>query len=229
MKAGVTVKQASALLSSHRQALVVPMRARLCCTEDPYTRALLARDMALFTVAFCTTKRGGGLSRTLILLFNFQWGRTLRSGADHLLTVSYDQQYWATCPVRAVEQFVATGTAYGWDMSKRYLYSTISPGNSGGLPIRGLRPISAPQMTIALKAYAIAAGEREEYSMHSFRFDWAISQALAEENLRSIIQRSFWKQLGARPGDICASCKSSRQKQVFPPWLKAFRKTSSPR
>ena len=36
--AGVTVKQAPALLSSHLRALIVPMRARLCCTEDPYTR-----------------------------------------------------------------------------------------------------------------------------------------------------------------------------------------------
>ena len=82
-RAGVTVKQAPALLSSHLRALVIPMRARLCCTQDPYTRALLARDIALFTIAFRTTKRGDELSRTLIqrilrlpnecgLLFNFQ-------------------------------------------------------------------------------------------------------------------------------------------------------------
>ena len=31
-------------------------------------------------------------------------------------------------PVRAVEQFVATGTASGWDMTKGYLFPTISPG-----------------------------------------------------------------------------------------------------
>ena len=65
-KAGVTVKQVPTFLSSHLRALVVPMRARLCCTEDPYTRALLARDIALFTVAFRTTKIGDELSRTLI-------------------------------------------------------------------------------------------------------------------------------------------------------------------
>ena len=204
-RAGVRVKQAPALLSSHLRALIIPMRARLCCTEDPYTRVLLARDIALFKIAFRTTKRGDELSRTLIqrilrlpnecgLLFNFQWGKTLRSGADHLLTVSYDQQCWTTCPVRAVEQFVATGTASGWDMTKGYLFPTISPGKSGGLPVRGSRPISAPQMTTALKAYAVAAGERGEYSMHSFRSGGAISQALAGENLQSIMQRAFWKQ-----------------------------------
>ena len=228
-KVGVTAKQAPALLSNHLRALVVPMRARLCCTEDPYTRALPARDIALFTVAFRTTKRGDKLSRTIIqrilrlsnecgLLFNFQWGETL---------VSYDRQCWATCPVRAVEQFVATGTASGWD-TKGYLFPKISPGKSGGLPIRGSRPISAPQMTTTLKAYVIAAGECGEYSMHSFRSEGAISQALAGENLRSIVQRAFCKRPSrAGPGDICASCKSSHQEQVFPPWSKAFRKTSS--
>ena len=158
--------------------------------------------MALFTVAFPTTKRGHELSRTLIqrilrlpnecgLLFNFQWGETLRSGADHLLTVSYDHQCWATCPVRAVEQFVATGTAYGWDMTKGYLFPTISPGKSGGFPTRVSRPISAPQITTALEADAIATGERRNFFVHSFRSGGAISQAPAGENLRSDIQRAY--------------------------------------
>ena len=81
-KASVTVKQASAFLSNHLRAFVVPLRARLCCTEDPYKRALLARGIALFTVAFRTTKIEDELSRTQIqripclpnkcdLLFNF--------------------------------------------------------------------------------------------------------------------------------------------------------------
>ena len=108
--------------------------------------------------------------------------------------MSYDQQCWATFPVRAVEQFVATGTASEWDMTKEYFFPTFSPGKSGGLPIRGSRPISAPQMTTALKAYGIAAGERGGYSMHVFRSGGAISKALAGEDLRSIRLRAFWKQ-----------------------------------
>ena len=73
-----------------------PLRARLQCTSDLYTRVVLARDLALFTVAFETTKRGDELSRTLIqrilripnlsgFLFNFQWGKTMRDVADHLI------------------------------------------------------------------------------------------------------------------------------------------------
>ena len=65
-KAGVAVKQAPAVLPSHLHTIVSPLRARLQCTSDPYTRVVLARDLALFTVAFETTKRGDELSRTLI-------------------------------------------------------------------------------------------------------------------------------------------------------------------
>ena len=95
-KAGVAVKQAPAVLPSHLRTIASPWRARLQCTSDPYTRVVLARDLALFTVAFETTKRGDELSRTLIqrilripnlsgFLFNFQWGKTMRDVADHLI------------------------------------------------------------------------------------------------------------------------------------------------
>ena len=88
-KAGVAVKQAPAVLPSHLHTIVSPLRARLQCTSDPNTRVVLARDLALFTVAFETTKRGDELSRTLIqrirrllnlrgFLFNFHWGKIMR-------------------------------------------------------------------------------------------------------------------------------------------------------
>ena len=64
-KVGVAVKQAPAVLPSHLHTIVSPLRTRLQCASDPYTRVVLARDLALFTVAFETTKRGDELSRTL--------------------------------------------------------------------------------------------------------------------------------------------------------------------
>ena len=51
-KAGVAVKQAPAVFPSHLHTIVSPLRARLQCTSDPYTRVVLARDLVLFTVAF---------------------------------------------------------------------------------------------------------------------------------------------------------------------------------
>ena len=99
-KAGVSVKQALALLSRHLRAWVVPIRARQCYTDDPYERVFRARGIVLFAVAFRTTKRTGELSRTFIpsllrlpnecgLLRNFQRGKTLHSEANRLLTGPY--------------------------------------------------------------------------------------------------------------------------------------------
>ena len=64
---------------------------------------MLARDLALFTVTSETMKHGDELSRTLIqrilrlpnlsgFLFNFQWGKTMRDGADPLISVAYNHE-----------------------------------------------------------------------------------------------------------------------------------------
>ena len=79
----------------------------------------LAGDVALFTVAFNTTKRGDE-TRTLIqrilrlpnhsgLLFNFQWGKTMRCDADHLISVAYEEVHLAICPVTVVDESASIG------------------------------------------------------------------------------------------------------------------------
>ena len=117
-KAGVKVSQAPALLRSHLVAIIAHMAFRIRCTHDPYDRIVLARDIALFTLAFSTTKRGDELSRTATqrmlrlsnecgFLFNFQWAKAMRDGAGHLMTVEYDTKRMTACPVREVEQYIA--------------------------------------------------------------------------------------------------------------------------
>ena len=41
----------------------------------------------------------------------------MRDGADHLMTVEYDTKRMTKCPIRAVEQYIAVGTALGWNMT----------------------------------------------------------------------------------------------------------------
>ena len=153
-KAGVEVSQAHAMLHSHLTAIIAQMTLRIRCTQDPYDRIVFPRDIALFRVAFSTLKRGDGLSRTLIQrilrlhnecgsLFNFQWRKTMRDGADHLMTVEYGTKRMTTCPIRAVEQYIAVGTALGWNMTQGYLFPRISRRPNTGAPIRGKPPISA--------------------------------------------------------------------------------------
>ena len=203
-KAGVEVSQAPAMLHSHLTAIIAQMTLRIRCTQDPYDRIVFARDIALFTVAFSTLKRGDELSRTLIqrilripnecgFLFNFQWGKTMRDGADHLMTVEYDTKRMTTCPIRAVEQYIAVGNAMGWNMTQGYLFPRISRRPNTGAPIRGKMPISAPDLTKALKVHARNAGERTVFNMHSFRSGGALTRALAGEDLSTVMQRAFWK------------------------------------
>ena len=192
------------MLSSHLHTIVSPLRACLQCASDPYTRVALARVLALFTVAFKTTKRGDELSRTLIqgtlrlpnlsgFLFNFQWGKTMRDGADHFISVAYNHECLATCPVTAVEQLIAVGSAMDWDMTRGYLFPSISRNAEGRSSIRGKAHTSAAEMTHALTNHACAAGEKADFSMHSFRSGGGNHKDLEKEDLPSIMERSFWK------------------------------------
>ena len=203
-KAEVEVSQAPAMLDSHLMAIIVHMALHIRCTQDPYDRVIFARNIALFTVAFNTLKRGDGLSRILIqrilrlpnecgFLFSFQWGKTMRDGADHLMTVEYDTKRITTCPIRAVEQYIAEGTALGWNITEGYLFPRISRRPNTAAPIRGKTPISAPDITKTLKVHTRNAGERTAFTMHSFRPGGALTRALAGEDLPTVMQRAFWK------------------------------------
>ena len=120
-------------------------------TSDPYTRVVLARDLALFMVTFETTKRGDELSRTLIkrilklpnlcgFLFNFQWGNTVKDRTNHLISVACNHECLVTYPVAAVKQLITVGSAMGWDMTRGCLFPSISRDAEGGTPIVLRRP-----------------------------------------------------------------------------------------
>ena len=74
---------------------------------------------------------------------NFQWGKTRRNGADHLVLVAYIRECLATCPVTAVEQPIAVGSAMDWDTTREYLFPSISRDAEGGTLICGKAPMSA--------------------------------------------------------------------------------------
>ena len=132
-QAGVLVEQAPTNLRSHLAQILLPMRTQLQITTSDVGRITLARDIAFFTVAFRTRKRGAELTATLIqrilrlpiksgLMFSFQYGKTQRDGADHILTVPYDEAYLAICSVRAVTQLIYIDKVVGWDMAGGYLF-----------------------------------------------------------------------------------------------------------
>ena len=115
----------------------------------------------------------------------------MRDGADHLMTVEYDTNRMTTCPISAVEQYIAVGTALGWNITQGYLFPRISQRPNTGALVRGKMPISAPDKTKALKVHARNAGERTSFTMHSFRLGGALTRALAGEDLPTVMQRAF--------------------------------------
>lgn len=58
---GVAVK-----LNSHRKEVLAPIHNCMHCTPSALERVVLAQDIALYLVAFRTTKRGDELNRTLV-------------------------------------------------------------------------------------------------------------------------------------------------------------------
>ena len=117
----------------------------------------------------------------------------MRDGADPLMTVEYGTKRMTTLPIRAVEQYIAVGTALGWNMTQGYLFPRISRRPNTGAPIRGKTSKSAADMTKALKVHGRNARERTAFTMHSFRPRGALTRALAGEDLPTIMQRAFWK------------------------------------
>lgn len=195
------VKQAPVILKSHLERIMLPMQIKLQNASEDVERLTLARDIAFFAVAFSTTKRGAELMNILIqrilrlpnksgLMCNFQWGKTQREGADHLLTIPYDEEYISICPVRATEQLIAVGAQVGWDMISGYLFSSVSVGTEGAV-LRGSLPVTTATMSSALKHYTSVAGETQEVSLHSFRSGGAVSRALAGDSLSTIMQRAY--------------------------------------
>lgn len=129
------------------------MQQELRATKDPVRRLILARNMALFTVAFSTTKRGDELTRTLTqrilrlpdrsgFMSNFQWGKTMRgrSGAfDHdparrepLGDVPGEGSRDSQGTHRGLTG-AAVGTYAGWDNTQGYLFPHILAGEGGVL------------------------------------------------------------------------------------------------
>ena len=62
----------------------------------------------------------------------------MRDGADRPMTVEYDTKRMTTCTIRAVEHYIAVGTALGWNMTQGYLFPRISQRPNTGLV--GRRP-----------------------------------------------------------------------------------------
>ena len=191
-------KHAQALLDSYLKETIAPLCTRMYCTPNTTERVILAQEKAPYSVAFRTTRRGDEFSLTLIqrilrlpnargLFCNFQWAKTVKDG------LTYDKQSLAILPVQAVEEYIQIGTAVGWNMTKGYLFPTITEESWGSKPHRRTSLLSATQITKYPRWHSAAENMRHYFSRPPFRSGGAISQALEGEILASMMQRALWK------------------------------------
>ena len=150
---------------------------------------------------------------------NFQWGNSMRDGSDHFITILYEEVSLATCPITAVEQWVAVGTNARWDMTQGYLL----PHNGRGRQNTSDRFV-VPNSTTNDRP-AQAARENQDFSMHSFRSGGAVSRASAGEDVSTIVQRAdvyearggtFTRNNGAHKGPRNYTDEQYRQIHQFP-------------
>ena len=196
-RVGVAVHQAAPLLEDTLGALLAHMRLRTQAAESVREQIIITRDVALFSLAMYSMRRGSDLSFTLAaqilrlpesrgVIFNFLFGKTLRASSEAVVVLATDDS--DTCPVRGVGEYIGAAQAIGWDLSSGYLFST--PKEDG---TRGTSRLIAKDMTTALQAHLQAADLPTTFTMHSFRVGGSLSRAMAGEAIEQIMQVGGWK------------------------------------
>lgn len=197
-KVGVVVNQAEAMLTDTLVQLLRDMRARAQVAPALATRISLTRDIALYTLAFASMRRGYDLSFTLGsqilrlpesrgLIFNFHFGKTLRESAEAVV-VRPDSQCPAVCALRGVTAYISAAERLGWDLTTGHFFPVVAADGR-----RDIVPLTAVQMTTSLQAHLRAAGLPAHFTMHSFRVGGSLTQSLGGTAVDEIMKIAGWK------------------------------------
>ena len=199
--AGITPKQAKVILRGKVKQLIELLKILRNKTKNAVRKMLISRDIAIFSLAFCTSKRGDDISKIVAknvmripnkggLVFNFTWGKTLRGGKSHMFGVECvcgfleEKGFCASC---CVDSYVTEAEALGWDFDKGYLFSDANKG------VRIHGPVKPPSLTRLLKKYLTQFEIFDKETMQSFRSGGAICRILEGESLEEVMYRAYWK------------------------------------
>jgi len=195
---GVPVNQAAPMLGHTLMDLLSDMSSRAQVATSLAERISLTRDIALYSLAFFSMRRGYDLSFTLGsqilklpgskgLIFNFQFGKTLRASSEAVVVLA-DRDCPAICAFRAVKAYISAAQRIGWDLTAGHLFPVIT--TEGG---RGSRPLSGARMTASLQGHLREAGLPSHFTMHSFRVGGSLSRSLAGTAVDEIMKIGGWK------------------------------------
>lgn len=129
---------------------------------------------------------GGGVDRSALLL-GYWWGKTIRDGRTHTVRVEADRGA-VTCPVSAVEAWVASARAAGWNMDEGYLFSPIRSPLGSRLPGPGSAPRLGLRFTKYLQAMRVWDGE----TLHSTRSGGTVMRLQAGAPAEAVNSHVGW-------------------------------------
>ena len=205
LRAEVPQKQPAVMLKCHTRQLLHGMRA-LSLTrkykEDVRLQFYIKMFSALFALAAEATTRGDDLSLLLItrilrlpnkggLIFNFVFGKVIRSGVQHPFGLPYNEEDPWSCAAALTDEFVQYAIDKGMDMSRGYLFFDVD-SSCNRIPGR----LSAQTMTLNLKRFAreisLDVGQNLPISMQSFRSGGAINKFLEGQPLEKVMYDAVW-------------------------------------
>ena len=169
------------------------------------------RDLAFVAATSATGARGQQLASTKAnqcvrlpggggVVFNWRWGKTLRSGAQHLVGIkcawegNIQSPY---CPVGFIDSFVLwCATTFGWDMSRGYLFPNligpVTARNPRGA-VRGTEPMVAKDAGQRFVARLTRLGIHNGETLHGLRAGHAFQCLVDGMSLRELMARCLWK------------------------------------
>ena len=106
------------------------------------------------------------------LIFNFQFGKTLRASINsEAVVVLVNRDGPAICASRAVTAYISAAQRIGWDLSTGHLLPVATAeGGWGRLSLSGAR------VTANLQSYLRMADLPNHFTMHSFRVGGSLSK-----------------------------------------------------
>eukprot|EP00752_Nemacystus_decipiens_P007886 g7046.t1 len=175
-----------------------PCDSVLVESQSVSERISTTRDIALFSLAFYTMRRGFDLSCTLGsqvlqlpesagMIYNFQFGKTLRKSVDSVVVLA-DRANHRICAFRGVRAYMSAASSLGWDLEQGHLFPEIGPNGE-----RLAHPVKPAKMKENLVAHLGRANLPKHFSMHSFRVGGSVSESLAGTAVDEIMKLGGWR------------------------------------
>ena len=165
---------------------------------SPLQKYIFSRDQAYFKAQLFSGDRPGDLGwvktqeilhfpRDDGLLFNHQFGKTLRGDSQNIFGIKRCANI-NVCPVRGIESYMELAVGINVDLREGYLFR---PTNAQGFIVNS--PLSSDTANSRLRLYLTEMGEYHGETAHGFRAGCAITLALTGAKLADIMEHVGWE------------------------------------